>query len=248
MLIKNDYNNLTLPILKKLSKKAKIKYNKLNKQDMFINLNIYLAVITIQKYYRKHFYKNATDHITLEKVEYPCFIFRTKCCKNYFYSYDSIVKYIMKTGDTRDPMTRLQYSDEILIRLDSEIKRFLPNVKYKSTFKIKKNPDYARRIRNRENEILSYQTRLNEIKESIIMAIESDILSWTIGNILIDNIEYLNSNTYINSLLYELKIILRNLNIYDNHSVNLFKKELSEVIEQTENTNSKSRILSLLNS
>ena len=87
MLIKNDYNNLTLPILKKLSKKAKIKYNKLNKQDMFINLNIYLAVITIQKYYRKHFYKNATDHITLEKVEYPCFIFRTKCCKNYFYSY-----------------------------------------------------------------------------------------------------------------------------------------------------------------
>ena len=242
MLLNSDYSNLNVGILKKLSKKVKLTIN-LTKKNLFDNFNKYLAVRLIQLYYRRHFYKNAVDHISLDKVYYPCFIFRTKSGKNYFYSYESIVKYIMKTGDTRDPMTRICYSDEILTRLDQDVKKYLPNVKFKSTLKIKKNPDYARRIRNRENEILSYQTRISEIKESIILSIESDIVSWNIANILIDNTEYINTNTYINSLLYELKILLRNLNIYDNNSGNIFKKELIEHIQTMENNESKNKII-----
>ena len=107
----------------------------------------------------------------------------------------------MKTGDTRDPMTRTQYSDELLTRLDSDVKKHLPHLKFKSTLKIKKNPDYARRIRNRENEILNYQTRINEIRESIIVAADSDILSWTISNLLIDNVEYVSPVNYVNSIM-----------------------------------------------
>jgi hypothetical protein len=245
MLIKSDYSILNVGILKKLSKKAKLLTN-MNKITLFENFNKYLATRLIQKCYRRHLYKNAIDHISLEKINYPCFIFRTKSGKNFYYSYESIVKYIMKTGDTRDPMTRIVYPDEVLIRLDSDVKKYLPTVKFKSTLKIKKNPDYARRIRNRENEILSYQTRLTEIRESIILAIESDILSWNIYNILIDNTEHLNSHTYINSLLYELKIILRNLNIYDSHSATIIKTELMEEIQKTQSNISKTRILELI--
>ena len=245
MLIKSDYSILNVGILKKLSKKVKLTIN-LTKINLFENFNKYLATKVIQKYYRRHFYKNAVDHISLEKVYYPCFIFRTKSGKNYFYSYESIVKYIMKTGDTRDPMTRISYSDEILIRLDQDVKKYLPNVKFKSTLKIKKNPDYARRIRNRENEILSYQTRILEIKDSILLAIESDIVSWNITNIVIDNTEYINSNSYINSLIYELKILIRNLNIYDTNSGNIFKKELIEHIQNMENNESKIKIITSL--
>jgi hypothetical protein len=245
MFLKSDLSILNVGILKKLSKNVKLLTN-LTKQNLFDNFNKYLAVIIIQKYYRRHLYKNAVDHISLEKVTYPCFIFRTKCGKNYFYSYESIVKYIMKTGDTRDPMTRIVYPDEILLRLDSDIKKYLPNIKFKSTLKIKKNPDYARRIRNRENEILSYQTRITEIKDSIIFIIESNMISWNISNILIDNTEYINCNTYINSLLYELKILLRNLNLYDNHSGNIFKTELMSDIQNMESNESKSKIIDSL--
>jgi hypothetical protein len=207
--------------------------------------NKYLSALKIQKEFRKHFYRNSVDHITLERVEYPCFIFQTKSGKCYFYSYESIVKYIMKTGDTRDPMTRTQYSDELLTRLDSDVKKHLPYLKFKSTLKIKKNPDYARRIRNRENEILNYQTRINEIRESIIVAVESDMLSWTISNILIDNVEYLSPISYVNSIIYESKILLRNLTFMDQFSGNSLKTEILDLLNSTSDSNTKNKILEL---
>jgi hypothetical protein len=207
--------------------------------------NKHLSAIKIQKVFREYFYRNAEDHITLERVEYPCFIFQTKSGKCYFYSYESIVKYIMKTGDTRDPMTRTQYSDELLTRLDTDVKKYLPHLKFKSTLKIKKNPDYARRIRNRENEILNYQTRINEIRESIIVAVDSDMLSWTISNLFIDNVEYLSPVSYVNSIIYELKILLRNLTFMDQFSGNSLRDEIITQLNNTSESNTKNKILEL---
>jgi hypothetical protein len=153
----------------------------------------------------------------------------------------------MKTGDTRDPMTRTQYSDELLTRLDSDVKRHLPHLKFKSTLKIKKNPDYARRIRNRENEILNYQTRINEIRESIIVAVDSDILSWTISNLLIDNVEYVSPVNYVNSIMYELKILLRNLTFMDQFSGSSLRDEIITQLNDTSESNTKTKILELIN-
>ena len=87
--------NLSVVVLKKLCKNASIKLLKLKKRELFNEYNRYLAIKLIQKCYRLHFYKNAIDHITLEKVNYPCFIYRTKFNKHYFYDYSSIIKYIM---------------------------------------------------------------------------------------------------------------------------------------------------------
>jgi len=209
--------------------------------------NKYLSALKIQKVFRKYFYRNAEDHITLERVEYPCFIFQTKSGKCYFYSYQSIVKYIMKTGDTRDPMTRTQYSDELLTRLDTDVKKYCSHLKFKSTLKIKKNPDYARRIRNRENEILNYQTRINEIRESIIVAVDSDMLSWTICNLFIDNIEYLSPQSYVNSIIYELKILLRNLTFMDQFSGSSLRDEIINLLNNQVESNTKTKILELIN-
>ena len=238
---KTDLKLFNIKMLKKVCKiKGIDNYSKLNKNELFGKINQYLAVKTIQQYYRSHFYKNATDHITLEKVEYPCFIFRTKIGKYFCYSYDSIIKYIMKTGDTRDPMTRIFYSDEDLSRLDSEVKYHFPDNKYKSTLKIKKNINYARRIRNRENEILSFQMRLDEIKINLLTAIESDIFSWDINeSLVVDNTEYSNVNSYINSILYELKLIIVSLKSYDIHSVDCFITSLLSDINNllTESSN-----------
>ena len=133
----------------------------------------------------------------------------------------------MKSGDTRDPMTRAQYSDNDLTRLDLDSKKHFPKecISFKSTLKIKNNVNYARRIRNRENEILSFQLRLDELKENILFIVSDNIFLWDLPPepILIDNVEYRNIDSYINTLLLELKIIFTHLKNCDNSSANFFK-------------------------
>jgi hypothetical protein len=224
--------NLNLKTLKMLCK-TKIKgYSKLNKKELCDNYNKYLACKIIQKAYRAHFYKNAVDCITMDSVNYPCFIYRTKFGKCFFYNYDSLIKYIMKSGDTRDPNTRNSYTDEDLTRLDLGAKKHFPENKYSSTLKIKKNINYARRIRNRENEILSYQLRLEELKELIILIISSSMFLWELNeSLVIDNVEYQTIHLYINNVLTEFKSIYRHLNETDTFSATCLKKELMEQIE-----------------
>jgi len=236
--LQSDYNLLSLKTLRCFCKNKKIKYSNLNKKDLFNEFNKYLAVKCIQFAFRKYFYKNAIDHITMDSVCYPCFIFKTKLGKCYFYEYSSIIKYIMKTGDTRDPMTRINYSNEDLLRLDIEAKKHFPNNNtFKSTYKIKNNINYSRRIRNRENEILSFQTRLDELKNNLMFVAEFDICSWEIDQepILIDNVMYNNLEAYINSVLYELNVIFNHFRRYDPQSSSFFKINLIESIQRINN-------------
>ena len=228
--IKSDI--LTLKVLRGLSKLKKIKNcSKMNKQELFDTYNRDLGARIIQKRYRKYLYHGAIDHITLESIEHPCFIF--KRVKLYFYSYNSIIKYIMKSGNTNDPMTRTSYSDEDLTRLDRGAKKYFPDIKYYSTLKIKNNPEYAKRISNRENEILSFQMRLDEIKNSILIIISNDVISWNISHesILIDDVEYGSIAIYINILINEFTIILITLNQYDHFIAKSYKNNiLSELL------------------
>jgi hypothetical protein len=78
--------------------------------------------------------------------------------------------------------------------------------------------------------------RLDELKNNILFAIESDIFSWDIDAepILIDNIEYPNINSYMNSILHELKLIIINLRHYDRESAEHFKQSLIESISNSE--------------
>jgi hypothetical protein len=233
MLTDDSFKKLVIGDLKLFCKNAGIKnYSKLKKKELFEEYNRFLASVIIQKYYREFLYRNATDCITLEKVNFPCFIYRTKFGKTFFYNHDSIIRYIMKTGNTRDPMTRNQYTDEELARLDSEAKIYFPEIKYRSTLKIKKNENYALRIINRENEILSFQTRLSELKEIILNVVVSDMLSWDIGPLTVDNIEYRSVNSYINSTLNEFKLTLLNLKAHDSYSGNLFQTTFLENLKE----------------
>ena len=233
MFLDTDNKILNLKTLRFFCRKYLIpNYSKLNKSELINAINKYNAVKIIQQYYRKHLYKNAVDHITLDKIEYPCFIFRTKYGKCYFYAYESIINYIMKTGDTRDPMTRTQYSDELLTSLDLAAKKHLPGIKLKSTLKIKKNPEYARRIRNRLNEILSYQTRLSELKLLLVNFIDSGLIIINLNDIFIDNVEYINTTTYLNTIVYEIKMRLRSLFQLDQYSSETYKTELLEILQE----------------
>jgi len=144
----------------------------------------------------------------------------------------------MKTGDTRDPMTRNVYSDEDLSRLDSEVKKYFPETRYSSTLKIKKNINYAKRIRNRENEILSYQTYLEELKTKIIIVIESDAFSWEQFEITVDSVEYHSIYDYIATVLDKLRSVYRSLKNHDSFSASCFKENTIEAISAFSNSGS----------
>jgi hypothetical protein len=233
-----SFKNLTIQNLKVFCKHAGIKCSKLKKQELFDSYNRFLACKIIQFRFRKYFYRNAEDSISLEPVTFPCFIYRTKFGKCFFYSYDTIIKYIMKTGDTRDPMTRNVYSDEDLLRLDSEVKKYFPDVRYSSTLKIKKNINYAKRIRNRENEILNYQTYLEELKNKIVIVIESDAFSWEHFEITVDSVEYYSIHDYVLTVLEKIRSVYRSLYTYDTFSANCFKQNTIEAIEAIPNSQS----------
>ena len=220
---------MKLKTLKVFCKKVKIKgYSKLNKQQLQTEYSKYLACLVIQRCYRKWLYRNAVDCITMDPVKYPCFIYCTKFGKLFFYNYDSLIKYIMKTGDTRDPNTRNNYTDTDLIRLDQGAKQHFPEIRYSNTLKIKKNINYAKRIRNRENEILSYQLRLDEIKEIILIVIEMESLE--LENVLIDNVHYRSIQVYIDTILNELTLLYNNLKVLDPWLANCFKTSFLEKI------------------
>lgn len=130
----------------------------------------------------------------------------------------------MKSGKVIDPNTRNEYTDAELQRLDTEAKQHFPEKNFKSTLKIKKNESYARRIRNRENDILSIQMRLDEIKEIVLGMIEDDVLSWNIDEpMVVENVEYRNLNAYINSIVYELKVGFSCLKAYSQFEAKCFQ-------------------------
>ncbi len=228
---KEDKKILTLPMVKGLCKLFKLKnYSILKKDELISKISIFHATRTIQRYFRKVLYKNAEDAITLEPVSYPCFMFKPKAGKIIFYSIDGLVRYIMKTGNTRDPCTRIQYSDSDLELLDNYAKRYLPGNRYKSTLKIKNNPDYANKIINRENQILSYQLRLDELKVSIRCIVEMGEIPDN-EPVFIDGQNFISIRIYLDKLFNELRMILLNVCSIDSTVSVDYRKEFLEIFE-----------------
>jgi hypothetical protein len=227
MLNKDSFKILKLPVLKLFCKNAKIKINQ-NKQSLFDCYNRYLAVKIIQRCYRKHFYRNADCSITLEKVNYPCFVYRSKYGKLFFYDLVSIVKYICKTGNTHDPMTREQYSDTTLNNLDNLVKQKCEK-RYSSTLKIKRNVSYARTVRDQENDIITYQTLLEENRNLVINLIESGIFNLT-GSVYINGENFDGIGEYLVYLLEKINVIYNTLKALDPFWAGVFKTEFLEIL------------------
>jgi hypothetical protein len=142
----------------------------------------------------------------------------------------------MKSGKVIDPNTRNEYTDLELLRLDAEAKLHFPDKNFKSTYKIKRNENYAKRIRNRENEILTFQMRLDEIKTIILTIINDDILSWNLtGPLVIENVEYTTFTDYLKEIIRELKILYLNLKSYSEFEANCFKNSfIVEITDKSE--------------
>jgi hypothetical protein len=229
-------------------KKIKKPPNITKKQEIIDYYISSLAAITIQRKYRLHLYSKQTDSITFDTVSFPCFIWKPvgSICSPYFYNYYSIINYIIKSGDTRDPITRVQYTDDDLKRLDEGAKK--AGFKYKSTLKIKHNPTYIIRIRNRENEIRNYELRLNEIKQSIKIGLDTQMLEWEyIGPLFIENVNYSSPYNFIYQHIREYNIIIQSLNNLSRENAEYYKDEMIKILESVPNPNSTKIFKSIIN-
>lgn len=231
MLSITDFTRISLPFLKRLCKNLIPYYYRLNKKHLFAEYNRYLAAKVIQKWYRRYFYNSAIDSITFDPISYPCFVFCIFPGKFFFYSYDSIIKYIMKSGKTIDPCTRSIYSNELLDRLDQSAKIHFPDKNYKSTLKIKNSENYAKRIINRENEIMAYQTRMDHLKESILELLNNGLLQIPLHDVLIESVNYHSLKDYFTTILNELKILFMFLKKKDPWSASVFKESFENKLE-----------------
>ena len=83
------------------------------------------SVLKIQRAFRKWFYCNAICCISLEKVNYPCFIYKTSgvCI---FYDYLALNKYFKSSNKFIDPKTRNKYTELEIERFKKELKLHFP--------------------------------------------------------------------------------------------------------------------------
>jgi hypothetical protein len=83
------------------------------------------SVLKIQRAFRKWFYRNAICCISLEKVNYPCFIYKTSgvCI---FYDYLALNKYFKSSNKFIDPKTRNNYTKLEIERFKNELNSHFP--------------------------------------------------------------------------------------------------------------------------
>ena len=72
---------------------------------------------------------------------------------------------------------------------------------------------------------------MDELKEVILTY--SEMCLWNLGNepLLIGNVEYRNLDSFINSTIHELKMVLSHLRAYDSYLAELFKTNLLNEIK-----------------
>ena len=233
MLNRRDLKEIDIKQFRKLCKMNGIKgYSGKKKEWMLDILNCHRASRKIQHHWRKKFYAEAVDSIDFDDVSHPCFIYKPVDGKRYFYRFETIISYIIKTGDVRDPCTRITYTDEELTRLDELAKCY--GYKYRSTLKIKKNRNYIRRIQERQNIVSTLECRLSEITQNIEYILENNIFDWEdSGYFTIHNTTYTNFRMYIAENLTEYRIRIRSLQRYDNDSAIRIHRSIQEKINQS---------------
>ena len=84
------------------------------------------SVVIIQRAFRKWFYRDAICCITHEKLNYPCFIYKS-CGVCIFYDYLALNNYFNYSGNLVDPKTRNKYTQSEYSRFKKELKQHFPN-------------------------------------------------------------------------------------------------------------------------
>lgn len=87
------------------------------------------------------------------------------------YNIKTLVQYMLSSGNFMEPETRIDFSDEDLIRLDKEAKQ--AGFKLQSTYDAKQNTQLYREKKEKENMLLTLESLLDDEISDILNIIES---------------------------------------------------------------------------
>lgn len=197
--------------VKVLAKRHNVKgYSKMRKNEILNAIIERLAIIIIQRFFRKKLSLNDKCPISLDDIMYPCWSIKTEKGRIY-YNLESLASYLVTRGDFRDPSTRQTYSDKELDNMESLIKS--NNIKLnRSIKKAKNNPHIYRRIKDNDEQIDIIQERLRFVSCNIRDNIEeihrgyADIKEFTTQ---LDNIMYPAIKDYIRLLYRREKNLIK---------------------------------------
>jgi hypothetical protein len=108
-------------------------------------LNELISAVLIQRFIRKQWIKDSVCPISYEPVVYPCFCFHARKVKIY-YNLEPLRDFIIKTGDFKDPSTKIPFTTKDIEQIDILCK-------YN---KLKKIPGYPSGIMEANNNIRFY--------------------------------------------------------------------------------------------
>lgn len=187
-------DTLNVQSLKEICKFLSIKnFSKLKKCDLNNIIDKHHAIIKLQRWIRKKLSSGEMCPISLEPIKFPCFAFKTKNNVLIYYNLDSLKKFLIKTGDFRDPMSRTIFSDEQLKKID-EIDKYSKNNKRKkehiennyadkdneeikgmptSVYVASKRTKFYKKIKEKEKEISTLELVLGEICQDMKEYIEN---------------------------------------------------------------------------
>jgi hypothetical protein len=125
ILINNNFKIKNLKIIAKLNKIHN--YSKLNKIDLLNIINCTKAAIIIQTFFRKKNNAELICPLSFENLKYP-FICIQNLNKFRYYSLEEFIIYLNKSNnDFRDPFTREQIPNHIILYIENMIKYYKLN-------------------------------------------------------------------------------------------------------------------------
>jgi hypothetical protein len=148
------------------------------KQNTIRLLQFFFAAKRIQKFLRSRWSCEYTCPLSLEPVVYPLFAFKPKgSTKFVYYNLEILSNYLVNTGNFRDPKTREEYSEAILMSIDREMaknKLKISVTKLKSVFHASKNKKYYRKKKDFEDTLLIIDRCIDDAVSSLRSWIEND--------------------------------------------------------------------------
>ena len=170
--LKNNFRNkliikTTLNNLKKICKIIGIRnYSKLKKEEIMLKIEEYYSVIKIQRWFRKNFSSEKICSISLDPIRYPCFPYRPKGHKFFiYYNLESLIDYLLTTGDFRDPKTREKYDEDTLKKIDKMKKN--NKIKGKNVLYAYKHKGIYKKKKAEEDRILVLERCLDNVVSTI---------------------------------------------------------------------------------
>jgi len=225
----------TISNLKLVCKILHIKnYSGATKKILEQNISKHLAVLKIQRWFRKSLSRGEHCPISLEPIRYPCFAFKTEKIFIY-YNLKSIKDFLIESGNFKDPISRITYTDDQLTEMDNIDKHYKTITKnkdkFKSVFKASKNTKFYDKKKNKEYELLLFERIIDEICNDIIELINNETNKITIKTVLALYI-YDYSN-YIKRLLFRSK---EHTKYVLDKSIDLFNKILLKEVSKVDKT------------